>query len=232
MEAALVRLEAKIGPAGMYVPTLDPSPVQNLLEYEMGMANFYYLLADYRAEVEELLAVMHATRLREYDILARRTTAEVVIPIENTSSTLISPALYRRYSLPQIRDYVDVLHGHGKKAVLHMCGHLRTLLPTIRETGLDGINAVTPPPVGDTVYEDVLDAYSDDFVLFGAVLSPTVFHCAGLGHEELHAFLDHLYTPRLRRSHMVLWLAADGLATPLERFRAAEHWMAFAGNCG
>ena len=53
MEAALVRLEEKIGPAGIYVPTLDPSPVQNLLEYELGMANFYYLLADYRAEVEE-----------------------------------------------------------------------------------------------------------------------------------------------------------------------------------
>ena len=108
------------------------------------------------------------------------------------------------------------------------------LLPTIRETGLDGINAVTPPPVGDTEYEDVLDAYGDDFVPLGAVLSPTVFHRAGLGPEELHAFLDRLYTPRLRRAHMVLWLAADGLATPLERFQAAQQWMACfaAGNCG
>jgi len=99
----------------MYVPTLDPSPVQNLLEYEMGMTNFYYLLDDYPREVEELLAVMHSKRLREYEIFAQRTPAEAVIPVENTSSTLISPRLYREYSVPQIRDYVDVLHSMGRR---------------------------------------------------------------------------------------------------------------------
>jgi len=228
MEEKLTRLDRLIGDEGLYFPTLDPSPVQYLLEYEMGMANFYYLLDDHRREVEELLAVMHAKRLREYEILARRSPAEAVIPVENTSSTAISPALYRTYSLPQIRDYVDVLHARGKKAVLHMCGQLKALLPAIGETGLDGINAVTPPPVGTTFYEDVLDAYGDDFVLFGAILDPTVFHRPNLRPDELHDFLDRLYTPRLRRAHMVLWLAVDGLATPLERFQAVNKWMARA----
>ncbi len=231
MEESLVRLNRLIGDDGMYVPTLDPSPVQNLLEYEMGMENFYYLLDDHRREVEELLALMHSKRLREYEILARRTTAEVVIPVENTSSMAISPALYRDYSLPQIRDYVEVLHQHGKKAVLHMCGHLKALLPTIRETGLDGINAATPPPVGATYYEDILDAYGDDFVLFGAILNPTLFHKSDLSRNELHDFLDRLYTPRLRRAHMVLWIAVDGLTTPLDKFESVNQWMSNSGNC-
>ena len=231
MEEGLARLERLIGDDGMYVPTLDPSPVQNLLEYEMGGANFYYLLDDHCREVEELLAVMHAKRLREYEILARRTPVEVAIPVENTSSTTISPALYRTYSLPQLRDYVEVLHGHGKKVVLHMCGCLKALLPVIHETGLDGINAVTPPPVGTTFYEDVLDAYGDDFVLFGAILSPTLFHKPDLSRDELHDFLDALYTPRLRRAHMALWVAVDGLPTPLEKLRGVGHWMARATVC-
>ena len=225
MEPALDRLESLIGDDGMYVPTLDPSPVQNLLEYEMGPANFYYLLEDHRHEVEELLAIMHAKRLKEYEVLAKRSPADVVIPVENTSSTLISPPLYRAYSLPQIRDYVDVLHQHGKKAVLHMCGHLKALLPAIRETGLDGINAVTPPPVGTTFYEDVLDSYGEDFLLFGAVLAPQVFHRPDAGRDELHAFLEQLYTPRLRKAHMVLWVAVDGLPTPLEKFVAVAEWI-------
>ena len=167
MEEAFARVERHIGDDGMYVPWLDPSPVQNLLEYEMGAANFYYLLDDHRREVEELLAIMHAKRLQEYEIVARRTPAEVVIAMENTSSTLISPRLYRQYSLPQIRDYVDVLHRYGKIAVLHMCGHLKALLPVVRETGLDGINAVTPPPVGTTTSTMCLDAFGDDFLIFG-----------------------------------------------------------------
>ena len=133
-----------------------------------------------------------------------------MIPIENTSSTLISPDLYRTYSLPQIRDYVDVLHQHGKKAVLHMCGHLKALLPVVRETGLDGINAVTPPPVGTTFFEDVLDAYGEDFLLFGAILDPTVFHGPGVSHDQLRAFLDRLYTPRLRAPTWSSGLAPTG----------------------
>jgi len=106
-----------------------------------------------------------------------------------------------------------------------MCGHLKALLPAIRETGLDGINAVTPPPVGTTEFEDVLDMFGDDFVIFGAVMAPPVFHRAGVTRDELHACLEELYTPRLRQAHMVLWLAVDGLATPLEKFQAVAEWM-------
>ena len=225
MEEAFARVEGHIGDDGMYVPWLDPSPVQNLLEYEMGAANFYYLLDDHRREVEELLAIMHAKRLQEYEIIARRTSAEVVVAMENTSSTLISPRLYRQYSLPQIRDYVDVLHRYGKIAVLHMCGHLKALLPAIRETGLDGINAATPPPVGTASFEEILDAFGDDFLIFGAIFAPTVFHKAGLDCDELSKCLDSLYTPRLRRARMVLWLAVDGLQTPLEKFQCVARWM-------
>jgi hypothetical protein len=229
MEEAFARVERHIGDDGIYVPWLDPSPVQNLLEYEMGMANFYYLLADHRQEVEELLAIMHAKRLQEYEIVARSTPAQVVVAMENTSSTLISPQFYRQYSVPQLRDYVDVLHRHGKIAVLHMCGHLKALLPAIRQTALDGINAATPPPVGTATYDDILDAFGDDFLIFGAVLAPTVFHKADLDCDELSKYLDNLYTPRLRRARMVLWLAVDGLQTPLEKFQCVARWMAANG---
>ena len=225
MEPALERLESLIGDDGMYVPTLDPSPVQYLLEYEMGPTNFYYLLSDHPREVGELLALMHSKRLKEYEILGRRSPCEVVIPIENTSSTLISPTLYRDHSLPQLRDYVDILHQHGKKAVLHMCGHLKALLPTIRETGLDGINACTPPPVGTTFYDDVLDAYGEDFLLFGAVLCPLMFQNPAVGRDALHAFLGQLYSPRLRHANLVLWLGADGAPTPVDKFLAVRDWM-------
>jgi len=225
MEASFARTERLIGDDGMYVPTVDPSPVQSLLEYEMGVENFYYLFADYPDEMKSLLSAMHAKRLKEYEILARRSPAEVVISVENTSSAMISPDMYRALSLPQIRDYVDVLHAHGKRAVLHMCGHIRDLLEPIRETGLDGINAATPPPIGNTSGEDILDFFGDDFLLFGAVFDPSVLHKAGVSSAELHDYLTRLYTPRLRMANLVLWLAVDGLTTPLQKFLAVGQWM-------
>ena len=156
-EESFRRVEALIGDRGIYLPTLDPSPVQQLIEVDMGAANFYYLLQDATEEMEALLGVMHERRKQEYEIVARRTPAEAVIPVENTSSTLTSPAIYERYSLPQIRDYCDIMHRRGKKVILHMCGLLRNLLPIIRRTGCDGYNATTPPTVGDTTFDVALD---------------------------------------------------------------------------
>ncbi len=232
MEEGFRRVEAAIGEHGMFVPTVGPSPVQELIELEMGQQNFYYLLQDHPREVEELLAVMHDRRRQEYEILARRTPAEAIIPVENTSSTLISPALYERYSLPQIRDYGAICRRHGKKMVLHMCGLLKNLLPIIRRAQPDGYNAVTPPTVGDTTFEHAMDILGEDVVLFGGIFNGNVFQKPGATAAEIHAELDRLYTPRVRRAHLCLWLGADGLPTPLDRFLAVADWMARKGRDG
>jgi hypothetical protein len=224
-EESFRRAEVLIGDHGMYLPSLDPSPVQQLIEVDMGAANFYYLLQDAPEEMEALLGVMHERRKQEYEIVARRTPAEAVIPVENTSSTLTSPAIYERHSLPQIRDYCAIMHRRGKKVVLHMCGLLRNLLPIVRRTGCDGYNATTPPTVGDTTFDVALDILGEDAVLFGGIFNPNVFQKPGVTCEEIRAELDRLYTPRIRRANLLLWLGADGLPTPLERFLWVGEWM-------
>jgi hypothetical protein len=224
-EAAHARLEATLGDLGLFLPTLGPSPVQQLLQLEMGVANFYYLLADHRAEVEALLDVMQTCRRQEYEIVARRTPAPGLIATENTSTSLISPTLYRRYSLPQIRDYAESAHRHGKKLVLHMCGLLRGILPELAETGLDGINALTPPPVGDLPFDEALDALGDDLVILGGVFDASVFQKGDATADEIGRALDALFTPRLRRTPFLLWLVADGLPTPVDRFLAVRDWV-------
>jgi len=224
-EESYQRAEAALGESGIYAETVAPSPVQQLIELEMGLCRFYYLLEDHRREMEELLEIMHARRLEEYEILARRSQAEVIIPVENTSSSLTSPAIYARYSLPQIRDYVRVIHRHGKLAVLHMCGHLKALLEEIRRTELDGINGLTPPPVGDTRYEDVLDAFGEDFLILGGVFPPEIFHQTDLTYPQFSAALESLFTPRLRRARFLLWIGVDGLPTDLERFEMVQRWV-------
>ena len=69
---------------------------------------------------------------------------------ENTSTTLISPAQYRRYCLPQVRAYGEVVASYGRLLALHMCGHLKLLLPTLAELPAQAFEAFTSPPVGNT----------------------------------------------------------------------------------
>ena len=224
-EEACARLEAAIGDDGVYLPTLGPSPVQQLLQLDMGVANFYGLYQEHRDELDELLRVMHSRRVQEYEIVARRMSVPGLIVVENTSTTLISPAIYREYSLPQVRDFVRIAQEHGKKAILHMCGLLKGLTGPLKEAGLDGINGLTPPPVGDLPFEEAFDAFGEDLVVLGGILRGDVFNKESVTREEIQRTLDQTYSPRVRKASFLLWAPADGLPVPLERFLAVHEWM-------
>ncbi len=224
-EASYARLTAALGDDGVFVYTLGESPLQRLLEYDMGLVNAYALLTDYPEEFAELLAVMHSRRVQEYEICARRMPCEAFMPVENTSTTMISPALYEQYSLPHIRDLVAIMHRHHKLVFLHMCGLIRDLLPLIKQTGADGVNALCQPPIGNTPFETALDALGDDVVIWGALMDDTLFHAPSFSRASLEQYLARILTPRIRQSHFLLWVPADGLETPVERFLIVQEWM-------
>jgi len=219
------RAEEKIGNSGIYVPVANPSPLQQLLQIDMGVVNFYYLLQDYPEDMEELFDIMHQCRKREYEFFARHTPGPAVIALENTSTTLMSPAIYKKYSLPHMQDFVGIMHKHGKKAILHMCGLLKDLLPSIKESGLDGINGLTPPPIGDTPFELSLDELGEDLIILGGCPDSNLFHNESLSPEEIKKALTRLITPKICSSHFLLWLVADGLATKLEKFFIVRDWV-------
>ena len=124
--------------------------------------------------------------------------------------------------MPHQRDFVNAVHASGKVALLHMCGHVHALLDAIKETGCDGIHALTPPPTGDTPWEQALDVLGEGLIIVG-ILDPQIFI---LGREEeIGPALERCITPRLRRASFVLWLGADGLPVPLSRFRAVQRWI-------
>ena len=221
-EKNMRRGEALIGNDGIMVNAVAASPVQILLEYGCGVMNFYNLYQDHPVEIQELLDVMHACRKQEYEIMGRRSPMSCVVPMENTSTMMISPQLYEKLSLPQITDFVSIMHKHNKLAILHMCGHLKNLLPLFKDTGCDGINAVTPPPLGDTPFEDVLDCLGEDFIILGGLFNP--FQEYNISKEILWEELEKTYTPRIRAANLLLWMGADGQHMPYERFVWVKEW--------
>ena len=210
-----------IGEDGIVTRFWGPSTIPRLLEYDMGAKNFYYLLHDHPQEMEALINTMHEKELRAFEILAQG-PCDIIILCENTSTFYISPEVYRKYNGPHVRDFVDIVHAAGKTAIIHMCGHVINILDQIKDTGLDGIHALTPPPTGDTPWELALDVMGEDLIIIG-VLDPSIFVSGPV--EQIAPALDELYTPRLRRANFILCPAADGIRVPLERFQAVADWM-------
>ena len=222
----LAQLDALIGQDGIVTRFWGPSTIPRLLEMDMGTQNFYYLLHDHPDRMEALIDLIHARELEAFRCLADGPWDSVTL-CENTSTYYISPPVYRRLNGPHQRDFVDLAHAAGKMALLHMCGHVHAILDDIRETNCDGIHALTPPPTGDTPWEDALDVLGEDFVIIG-ILDPSIFLVGPVA--AIGPALDACITPRLRRANFVLWPAADGIPVPLERFRAVARW--FERNSG
>ena len=192
-----------------------------MLETAIGTEQFYYLLEDYPREMDALIGIIHERELEAFRILANG-PCEVVTLCENTSTYYIGPEIYRRYNMPHVRDFVDIMHAAGKIAIIHMCGHVLDILPDIKQTGLDGVHALTPPLVGNTPWETALDVLGEDQIIFGC-LPADIFLL--LPPEEVGPALDRLITPRIAKSRFVLCLFADGIEAPLERFLLVKHWL-------
>jgi uroporphyrinogen decarboxylase len=54
---------------------------------------------------------------------------------------LISPEVWRTFLKPLYRDYIDIIHGAGKYALLHTDGQIMQIFPDLVEIGVDVINS-------------------------------------------------------------------------------------------
>ena len=144
--------------SGIATTSLGISPLMDWIQHIAGIENGLLFLADHRESVETLFGHMHRVLCRRAEIIADRSPYPIVYSVENTSTTLISPELYRRYCHRHLVEYGRIISQAGKFHALHMCGHLKVLLPDIARLPAAGIEAFTSPPVGNT---SLLDGRTD-----------------------------------------------------------------------
>jgi len=130
------------------------SPLMDWVQHLAGIQNAHYMLWDYQEDVEALFDAMHKLLCRRAEIIAEKSPAPVVFSTENTSTTLISPGMFQKYSYKHLVDYGNILSSTGKLHLLHMCGHLLDVLPDIAKLPAAGIEAFTSPTLGNTTLKD------------------------------------------------------------------------------
>ena len=153
LAAALATKEA-ISDSASTATGIGESPLMFFVEFLAGVMNAHLLLADSRDVVEELFDKIHHALMRKVTLVSEINPADVLYLMENTSTTLISPEQYRRYCAPYITEYGRLLKDRNRVLVLHMCGHLKNLLPDLAILPAMAFEAFTSPPVGDTRLRD------------------------------------------------------------------------------
>ena len=134
--------------------TIGTSPMMDYLQHLAGIERGQYLLADHPAEVRELFEAMHRVLLRKAALVCETSPADLIYMGENTSTTLLSPAQFREYCLPHLREYAAMAAAHDRLMALHMCGTLKALLPDLDTLPVAAFEAFTSPTVGNTTLFD------------------------------------------------------------------------------
>ncbi len=182
---------AEVGEDGLSVPLISPfgkTPFQSLVEHWVGTEQLVFDLMDYPEEVEALLAVMSA-RAEEAVRISAASPAEAFITWEDSSTTNVSPALFRRYIAPEMKRWADIVHAEDKLLLHHACGHVKNLLPIMAAEGVDSIESLSPPPTGNVEIWDAQAVLGRDTGLVGGI-EPVMFLTLSLA--ELRAYVQNL----------------------------------------
>jgi uroporphyrinogen-III decarboxylase len=162
-----VQRYADIGDSAYVVSSVGISSLQYFVEHLAGIEEGHYLLADYPDTVKELFAAMHRNLLKKVKIQAEHSPADTLLLVENTSTTIVSPSQYESISYPQIREYCDASKAAGKDMMIHMCGHLKLLLPLLSTLSATSFESLTTPTVGDITLHDCRKACPDICLMGG-----------------------------------------------------------------
>jgi hypothetical protein len=175
--------DAAFGERGVVQEYIPRSPLQRLIINFMGLENTIYALNDYPHETHDLMKAIDACDDQMYEAIGD-SPIEILNFGENIDAALDSPRLFRQYLIPHYEGRVGQLHKQGKFCHIHMDGTLKPLLPLIKETPFDGIEAATPLPQGDVTLEEIKEALGDKILLDGI---PAVYFLPEYPTEELEA---------------------------------------------
>jgi uroporphyrinogen decarboxylase-like protein len=165
--AAARRQVEDLGDEAFVAACCGTSPLMQWVEHTAGIENAHFLLADHEDLVEELFAAVQRVMRERVALCAEHHPADILYFNENTSTTLISPAQYRKYCFEHIAEYAEILRRCDRRIFLHMCGHLKALLPDLARLDVDAFEAFTSPTLGNTTLLDGRTAAPDVCLIGG-----------------------------------------------------------------
>ncbi len=189
-----------IGDDGLVLGSMDGTPLGMFFRIYSGVAVLAYLWADAPDALRDCFAVMEANYLKRLKI-GVQSDIDVVVSVDDTSTTAISPAMFEACNLDLTDARADAAHAAGKLYFHHSCGLIKDLLPLYRQTRMDAVHAFTIPPTGNVTVAEGRRKLGDRITMI-AGLQPLVgpMNDRSAVRAEVHAMIreaapwDHFTT--------------------------------------
>ena len=176
--------------------SLQHSPLMWLMVRTMGFQRTVTMLWKHPKEMEELLQLLEEEFYKQIEAYRGRPVVELSFG-DNMHQDMCPPPYFKKYVIPFYRRVMSKVHGQGMYATSHWDGFVKQLLPLVKETGLDGLECVTPLPQGDVTLEEMKEGMEGMFLRDGI---PAVLFCPWMSLKTLEDHVRRLlemFHPRL-----------------------------------
>ena len=154
-DLAVARSESeRLDSSSLVCTGIGESPLMYWVEWLAGVENAHLLLIDHPGKVGRLFDAMQSVLRRKTELLCEHSPADAFYLVENTSTTLISPDQYRAHCARHVGEIAGIVQRAERNLILHMCGHLKALLPDLARIPVRAFEAFTSPTLGNTTFLD------------------------------------------------------------------------------
>jgi hypothetical protein len=198
----------RVGEDGAVMACVTQTPLKTF-HWLAGAERASLFIADHPAEMRELAAIHQRKALALLASMVDDPLTEIFVSLENLDSDFYSPKLYRDYCDEFLRAAAALIHSRGKLLVVHACGRNRVLMPLVGASGVDCLEGLTPPPMGNVpLHEARHMSGRETFVVNGGI---------GAAEVELNETQAHAYTRDLfaRMGDRRRFIFASSCTTPL-----------------
>jgi hypothetical protein len=204
---------------GMLMCFMPGTPMGMMYRVYSGVETLAYLYADAPQALADLFSVMEANYRRRF-LLSLDSAADAFVGMDDTSTTVISPAMFEEFNLDCTNRRARICHERGKLYFHHSCGLIRDLLPLYRRTVMDAVHAFTVPPVGNVTVAEGRRLLGDRITIITG--SSSAMGQVRWDVEHMKAAIRRLFADAGRGDHFILSIAAYPHRTMTQTRAVAE----------
>jgi len=142
------KLVEEVGEDGLVMVGEFTCPLKQL-HWHARADNSIYLLYDHETEMMELMDIYTEKALEFCRELVNKHGVKVVMTMDNLDSLFYTPDQFERYCAPFFRRITEICHEAGAYFFSHACGRQRDIMAQVVDCGIDGLEGIAFPPLGD-----------------------------------------------------------------------------------
>lgn len=155
------------GETGIVIAGEFFSPLKMLHLVMNPVQTVYFLLEE--PEFAKRLLEMHEKAQLDLVNQCVSRGVKVIMSMDNLDTMFHPPSFVEEYSASFYQKASSICHENGAKFFIHACGNQKDNLKLISSYGVDGLEGVAFPPLGDVELDEAMKLTSDKFIITGGI---------------------------------------------------------------